>query len=110
MGLLFLNLNSRMHTFSSAKDPVNMLSNVAQNMLECGLGTTQWQVKEYFAADNVFVPDLRKPRNGRFIVLKPLCTFCSISYLIGWWSYLQQNLFIHFATHVQRDIRNFGFY
>lgn len=52
-------------------------------MLECGLGTTQWQVKEYLAADDVFVSDVREPRNGRFAVLKALCTFRSISYLIG---------------------------
>lgn len=46
--------------FSSAKDPVNMLGYVAQNMLEGGLETYQWHEVEQLLESGAFILDVRE--------------------------------------------------
>lgn len=46
--------------FSSAKDPVNMLGYVAQNMLEGGLETYQWHELEEILQSGAFILDVRE--------------------------------------------------
>ncbi|EMR03325.1 FAD-dependent oxidoreductase [Cesiribacter andamanensis] len=55
--------------FSSAKDPVNMLGYVAQNMLEGEVDTIQWHQIRDLAAAGAFVLDVREKKEleGGFI-------------------------------------------
>lgn len=48
--------------FSSAKDPVNMLDYVAQNMLEGDLKTIQWHKIDELAESRACVLDVREPK------------------------------------------------
>jgi CoA-disulfide reductase len=48
--------------YSSAKDPVNMLGYVAQNMLEGGLETVQWHEIDQLAATGAYLLDVREPK------------------------------------------------